>query len=92
MPQSTAALRQKAEALRVLRNPQNACSTKAAQPARPVWAKKPHTTTHGTCVALELRTTGLWVLVQKDGQEAWAPAQRILSPEASRAWAREGFG
>ena len=94
MPQSSAALRQKATALRLLRNPQasQACSTPAT-PARPVWAKQARACTQGACLALEVRAGALWVLVRDTaGQEAWAPVGRILTNEARREWARVGFG
>jgi hypothetical protein len=92
MPQSSAALRQKAEALRVLKS--DTVSLRAsAQPPRPIQAKVPHLCQHGTCLALELRTAGLWVLVRdKSAQEGWAPVQRILNAGERRAWARTGFG
>lgn len=94
MPQSSAALRHKAEALRVLRNPQaTAPARSSGTPTRPVWAKTPFSCQHGTCVALDLRADGLWVQVRTaDAQEAWAPVVRILSPELRREWARKGFG
>lgn len=92
MPQSSVALRQKAEALRLLRNP-HATARSVDTLARPVWAKKPLTCPHGTCMALELRADGLWVRVRDSkAQEAWAPVARILSPEQRRDWGRTGFG
>ena len=96
MPQSTAALRQKAEALRVLRHPQHPTGARATAPAalvRPVRARTPWPCSHGTCLALELREGALWVLVRAPaGGEAWAPIGRILNAEERRAWARGGFG
>jgi hypothetical protein len=97
MPQSTAALRQKAEALRALRSPQQpAKAATAAAPGamtRPVRARNPLSCAHGTCLALELRASALWVLVRDSaGQEAWAPIGRILNFGQRRDWAREGFG
>lgn len=97
MPVSSAALRQKADALRLLRNPTAkavAPNPKApAVPGRPVWARAPFTCHHGTCLALELRAGALWVRVRDAaGQEAWAPIARILSPDQRRSWARTGFG
>lgn len=94
MPQSTAALRQKAEVLRALRSSQVSVSTHASvKPMRRVWAKTPHVCAHGHCLALEAREAALWVLVRdKEGREDWAPVMRILSPDARRTWARAGFG
>ena len=96
MPQSTAALRQKAEALRLLRSPTTAplrASAKPGTPARPVWARTPRVCSHGTCLALEVREGALWVKVRDTaGQEGWAPIARILTADDRRAWAREGFG
>lgn len=96
MPQSTAALRQKAEALRALRSPQGSISTSGrpavALPKR-IWAKAPRVCDAGSCTAMELRAGALWVLVRNAaGEEAWAPALRVLSFDARRAWAKEGFG
>ena len=96
MPQSTAALRQKAEALRLLRSPQATAAGlngQKAAPARTVWAKQPHLCQHGTCLALEVRSGALWVRVRDTaGQEAWAPVARVLAPEQRRTWAKVGFG
>jgi hypothetical protein len=106
MPQSTAALRQKAETLRALRNSQQRPSAVkvAAQGAllrpllarpllaRPLRARNPWPCSHGSCLALEVREGALWVLVLDNaGQEAWAPIGRILSGEQRREWARAGF-
>jgi len=100
MPVSTASLRLKAEALRVLRSMSHRDSGTVRSTAlpsfgsdRPIRAKMPHVCKHGTCLALSVRQATLWVLVRNaDQQEAWAPVARILSPEGARAWAREGFG
>jgi hypothetical protein len=92
MPQSSAALRCKALLLRSLRHAQAALpvSTGATRPLR---AKKPWTCVHGTCLALDAREGGLWVLVRDtQAQEAWAPVGRILDAGSRRAWAQEGFG
>jgi hypothetical protein len=96
MPQSTAALRQKAEALRMLRTPHAIPASAPAAvgvPRRSVWARKALPCQHGTCLALEVRPGALWVLVRDaSGQEAWAPIARILTPDQRRTWARGGFG
>lgn len=96
MPQSSAALRQKAEALRVLRNPNAQVGQPFVglrAPARPVWARVPFVCQHGVCLALELRQDGLWVKVQDQATvEAWAPVGRVLSFDQRREWARRGFG
>ena len=95
MPQSSAAIRHKAEALRLLRHPDARAATPASQgntPQRPVWARKPFVCHHGTCLALEVRGAAVWVKVRDaQGEEAWAPASRVLAPEQRRAWARTGF-
>lgn len=91
MPQSSAALRQKAEALRLLRDPQ--APVRVTGPSRPVWAKTPLACQHGTCLALDVRVDGLWVLVRTpDAQEAWAPIRRILPFDRRKDWSRRGFG
>ena len=93
MPQSSAALRQKAEALRLLRNPHNTPAARGPSTARPVWAKKPLSCMHGTCLALDVRSDGRWVLVRDTaGVEGYAPAVRVLSVDQRRDWARRGFG
>lgn len=101
MPQSSFVLRRQAELVRALRNPRHTLDLAkasglqggAGRPQRPVWAKAAHTTIHGQCLALDVRESTLWVLVRTaSGEEAWAPAVRILSPEDRRRWAREGFG
>lgn len=96
MPQSTAALRQRAETLRLLRNPSATPSRQPVgqgTPNRPVWARTPWVCPHGTCLALEVREGALWVKVRDTSDnEAWAPIARILSPEQRREWARRGFG
>lgn len=98
MPQSTAALRQRAEALRLLRNPtlkpgKPGLKPVPGVPVRPVWAQTPLPCSHGTCLALEVRAGALWVRVRDlAGGEAWAPIARILAPEQRRTWARSGFG
>lgn len=62
MPQSSAALRQKADTLRLLRNP-HARLTPAPLGGkalvRPVRAKRPFACQHGLCLALEIRQGGL---------------------------------
>lgn len=96
MPQSSAALRQKADTLRLLRNPHarlTTAPTAGRNLARPVRAKRPLVCQHGLCLALEIRQGGLWVLVQPTtGEAGWAPIERILAPGQRRDWAREGFG
>ena len=101
MPQSSFFLRRQAELVRALRNPRHALDLAkatgalngAGRPQRPVWAKAAHATAHGQCLALDVRESTLWVLVRTAaGEEAWAPAVRILSPDDRRRWAREGFG
>lgn len=100
MPQSSFVLRRQAELVRALRNPHQplkvattGATAGPARPQRPVWAKRAHPTAHGQCVALDIREDALWVLVRAvSGEEAWAPAVRILSPDDRRRWAREGFG
>ena len=96
MPQSSAALRQKADTLRLLRNPYARlppAPAAGAHLARPVRAKRPFTCQHGQCLALEIRKDHLWVQVQPAAGEAgWAPIERILSPGQRRDWARDGFG
>lgn len=96
MPQSSAALRQKADTLRLLRNPHArvAATDNAGRAlARPVRAKRPFVCQHGQCLALEIRQGSLWVLVQPaSGEAGWAPIDRILAPGQQRDWAREGFG
>lgn len=93
VPQSSAALRQKAEAMRLLRNPHAPVRSAGTTPNRPIRAKKNLVCLHGTCQALDVRADGLWVQVRDtDAQEAWAPIARILSPELRREWARNGFG
>lgn len=95
MPQSTAALRQKAETLRLLRNPDArvaAGPAKGTTPTRSMWARNPLACRHGTCLALQLRDAALWILVRDaQAQEAWAPIARILNPEERRGWAKTGF-
>lgn len=96
MPQSTAALRQKAEALRLLRSPNAKVPVRdlkaPAAPVRTIWARQPFSCHHGQCLALELRTSGLWVKVRDSaGQEGWGPIARILAPGQRRDWARTGF-
>ena len=92
MPQSSAALRHKAEALRLLRNPHNTPAARGTT-TRPVWAKKPLSCMHGICLALDVRSDGLWVLVRDNaGVEGYAPAVRVLSVDQRRDWARRGFG
>lgn len=95
MPQSSTALRHKAEALRLLRHSSAAPvkDTGRGVPLRPVWAREPWPCAHGTCLALEVRGGALWVHVRDAaGQTGWAPIARVLSPEARRTWARRGFG
>lgn len=95
MPQSSAALRQKAQALRLLKNLDASLSAKerAGLAPRLVWARVPFSSKHGSCVALDLRNDGLWVRVKDaHGVEASAPVARILNPEQRREWARRGFG
>lgn len=101
MPQSTAAIRLKADTLRALRDPQFKGTSPTARQgkalvaglSRPVRARAPHLCAHGTCLSLDLRGDALWVLVRdKAGAEDWAPVARILSFEERRRWAREGFG
>lgn len=100
MPQSTASLRLKAEALRVLRShAQHLPLTvrTAGLPSfgadRPVKAKVARPCQHGTCLALRVTGTGLEVLVRDlTGAEGWAPIARILSRDECREWARRGFG
>ena len=91
MPQSSAASRLKAEALRFLRNPHAPVVT-AGSLHRPVWAKRAFACKHGACVALDVHGDTLRVCVRTAEGEAWAPVARILSPDERRAWAREGFG
>lgn len=93
MPQSSAALRSRATALRLLRNPHTAVNAAPQAASRPIWARQALACQHGACKALEVRGSALWVLVQDaSGQEAWAPIARILTPEQRRGWASGGFG
>lgn len=94
MPQSSTALRHKAEALRVLRNPTQSIKPDFFKPGmvlRPVWARRPFPVARGALVALEVRRDGAWVLVKApDGTEAWSPAQAFPG-DVRHQWARTGF-
>ena len=93
MPQSSAALRLKSEALRLLRAPNARPSTAGTPtPPRTVWARTPCVCFNGSCLALQVRDTGLWVLVRDAQGEAWAPVARVLDPDKRRVWAKGGFG
>lgn len=91
MPQSSAALRAKAQLLRGLRHPQASLPVEGT--TRPLWAKKSWACAHGTCLALDVRAGALWVQVRDtQGEEAWVRIERVLDTESRRRWAQEGFG
>jgi hypothetical protein len=96
VPQSSAALRQQADTLRLLRNPHarpsRTAKGSANTPERPLWAKRPLACAQGLALAAVVRGGSLWILV-RDAQDlaTWRPAHQVLATGQCRDWARTGF-
>ena len=73
---------------------QGAPAAPTARPPRNIrWAKTPHPTAWGVCLAIELRADGSFAVCveRRDGVRAWLPWEEVVCLAGVQEWSQRGF-